>query len=241
MRPLVSALQFLTVFRLSRQSEFDPEKMLPLFPVVGIFIGGLLALLDGAASFFWEKNIVSLLDVLFLAGVTGGLHLDGLGDTADGLYGHRPKEKALEIMRDSRIGAMGMVAIYFGLSVKWAAIAGIDSGRTLSLIIVPALARASLLFGTRFLPYGRPEGLGKDFFSSPIRWRSFSWVLLPIGLSFFLGGKGFLLLVGFFLLTGTIVAFYKKRLNCITGDMLGAMNEICEAGLFLILAMGSAL
>ncbi|MDX9785905.1 MAG: adenosylcobinamide-GDP ribazoletransferase [Desulfobacterales bacterium] len=240
MNGLIAAIQFLTVFRLSKQAAFEPEKMLPFFPVVGILIGVFLGCFDRTIALVWENHIVSLLDVLFLAWITGGLHIDGLGDTADGLYGNRPKEKALAIMKDSRIGAMGMIAIFFGLTVKWAAIDGMESGRFIALLVVPAFARSSILFGTRFLAYGRTEGLGKDFFSSAIQWRSFLWVLLPIGLSLFLGGKALLVICGFFFLTGAMVLFYKKRINCITGDMLGAMNEICEAGLFLVVAMGCA-
>lgn len=238
MNGFISAFQFLTVFRLKKEAVFLPEKMLPFFPVVGLCLGILLACFDAVIRLFWAEPMVSLLDVLFLAWLTGALHLDGLGDTADGLYGNRPKEKALAIMKDSRIGAMGMIAIFFGLTVKWAALTGIDSGRMIALMVVPAFARSSLLFGMRFLAYGRDDGTGKDFFSSRIAWRSFWGLSFPLFLSLFLGGKGIGMICGFFLLTGGILLFYRRRVNCITGDMLGAMNEICEAGLFLVAAMG---
>jgi adenosylcobinamide-GDP ribazoletransferase len=236
----ISALQFLTVFRLRENEAFLPHKMLPFFPAAGLCIGLLLACFDAIMGLFWGKPIVSLLDVLFLTWVTGALHLDGLGDTADGLYGNRPKEKALSIMKDSRVGAMGVIAIFFGLTVKWAALSGIDSGRMIALWVVPAFARSSLLFGMRFLAYGREDGTGKDFFTSQIPWRSHWGLSFPIILSLFMGGKGMVMTGGFFLLTGGVILFYKKRINCITGDMLGAMSEVCEAGLFLIAAMGGA-
>jgi adenosylcobinamide-GDP ribazoletransferase len=238
MNGFISAFQFLTIFRLRKNEVFLPGKMLPYFPAVGLFIGIFLSCFDTMMGLFWAKSIVSLLDVIFLAWVTGALHLDGLGDTADGLYGNRPKDKALAIMKDSRIGAMGMIALFFGLTVKWTALAGIDSGRMIALLVVPAYARSSLLFGTRFLAYGRSEGTGKDFFTSQIHWRSFWGLSLPVFFSLFLGGKGVLMIGGFFLLTGGVIFFYKKKVNCITGDMLGAMSEICEAGLFLVAAMG---
>ncbi|MFH0729416.1 MAG: adenosylcobinamide-GDP ribazoletransferase [Pseudomonadota bacterium] len=241
MSGFISALQFLTVFRLRENEAFRPDKMLPFFPVVGLCIGALLACFDALIGLFWAGSIASLLDVLFLAWVTGALHLDGLGDTADGLYGSRPKEKALSIMKDSRIGAMGVVAIFFGLTVKWGALSDVDTGRMIALLVVPAFARTSLLFGTRFLVYGRDDGTGKDFFSSRIPGSSFWGLSLPVFFSLFMGGKGIFMIGGFFLLTGGVILFYKRRINCITGDMLGAMNEICEAGLFLVAAMGGAL
>ena len=240
MKSLIGALQFLTVLRLSKQTEFEPRKMLAWFPAIGMLVGALLACFDALACLLWEKHIVSLLDVVLLAWITGGLHLDGLGDTADGLYGRRPIEKALEIMKDSRVGAMGVLVIYFGLTVKWVAIGEMDAGRSLALVVIPSFGRAGLLFGTRFLAYGRIEGVGKDFFAIPLQWRSFSSVLLPVCLSLFLGAKGVLLIGAFFLMTGATILFYKKRLGCITGDMLGAMCESCEAGLFLVMAIGGA-
>jgi adenosylcobinamide-GDP ribazoletransferase len=241
MNGFVSALLFLTVFRLKKDGAFLPDEMLPFFPVVGFCIGILLAGFDLLMGLFWNKMIVSLLDVLFLVWVTGGLHLDGLGDTADGLYGNRPKEKALSIMKDSRIGAMGMMAIFFGLTVKWAGINGIDTGRMLALVVIPAFSRSSLLFGTRCLTYGRDEGTGKDFFTSQLSGCSFWGLSLPVFFSLFMGAKGLAMIGGFFLITGAVIFFYKKRINCITGDMLGAMNEICEAGLFLMAAMGGVM
>lgn len=238
MKGFISAMQFLTVLRLKENERFQPDGMLPYFPLVGLCIGLLLSVLDALMGLLWSRPIVSLLDILFLAWITGGLHLDGLGDTADGLYGRRPKEKALSIMKDSRVGAMGVIAIFFGLSIKWVALSGIESGRMVILWIVPAFARASLLFGTRFLPYGREEGIGKDFFTSRIPWRSFWGLSLAVCVAIFLGGKGILMIGCFFLLAGGIIFFYKQRINCITGDMLGAMCEVCEAGLFLAGAMG---
>ena len=77
----------------------------------------------------WSQPVASILDVFLLVIITGALHLDGLGDTADGLYGRRPVEKALAIMKDSRIGAMGVVAIICGLAIKWGGLSGLDADR----------------------------------------------------------------------------------------------------------------
>jgi adenosylcobinamide-GDP ribazoletransferase len=187
----------------------------------------------------WNAPAAALLDVILLAAMTGAFHLDGLGDTADGLLGQRSREKALAIMKDSRIGAMGLVAVVFGLALKWSGIAGLDANRSLLLVIVPAYARSGALFGIRFLEYGRPGGgTGLDFFKEKLELTAFWGLALPIGLSFFLGWEALWLNLCFATLTATVLLYYKKRMGCITGDMLGAAIEISEAGLFMLVSIG---
>ena len=142
--------------------------MVPFFPVVGIILGTMLSIFDQAALRLWSEPVVAVLDVCLLIVLTGALHLDGLGDTADGLLGHRPREEALAVMKDSRIGVMGLSAIIVGLSIKWAGIMSLGAHRSLLLVIVPAYARGGMLFGMRFLEYGRPDGgTGHAFFKDP--------------------------------------------------------------------------
>jgi len=171
--------------------------------------------------------------------MTGAFHLDGLGDTADGLLGQRPIDKALVIMKDSRMGAMGLVAIVCALAIKWGGILGLESHRSLLLILVPAYARGGMIFGIRFLEYGRPGGgTGLDFFKEKLRNSAFWGLLLPVVLSFLLGWKAIWLNAGFAVIIVAILFYYKKRVGCVTGDMLGAITEITEAGLFLVLSSG---
>jgi adenosylcobinamide-GDP ribazoletransferase len=239
MRNFISAIQFITIIPLGKAETFDPPKMIPYFPIVGILLGILVVLFDHAASRLWSMPVISLLDVIFLAVLTGAFHLDGLGDSADGLLGQRSKEKALTIMKDSRLGTMGLVAIVFGLALKWAGISGLDANRTLLLVIVPAYARAGMLFGMRFLEYGRPAGgTGVDFFKSKLEWTAFWGLTAPVVLSVFLGWTAFWLNLSFVTLTTLLIWYYKRRVGCITGDMLGAMAEILEAGLFLLVSVG---
>ena len=161
------------------------------FPVVGIIIGGLLSLFDHVALNFWPEPVTAVLDVVLLIIITAAFHLDGLGDTADGILGHRSREKALIIMKDSRIGVMGLVAIVCGLAIKWAGIMHLDAHRTLLLVLIPAYARSTMIFGIRFLEYGRSEGgTGYDVFGKTLKLSAFQWMLFPVTLSIFLGWKG---------------------------------------------------
>jgi adenosylcobinamide-GDP ribazoletransferase len=239
MRNFISAIQFITILPAGKPVPFDPRKMMPFFPAVGILLGIFVAIFDRIALQLWHPPAVALLDVILLAAMTGAFHLDGLGDTADGLLGQRSREKALTIMKDSRIGAMGLVAVVFGLALKWSGIAGLDANRSLLLVIVPAYARSGALFGIRSLEYGRPGGgTGLDFFKEKLELSAFWGLALPVGLSLFLGWKALWLNLCFAIVTATVLFYYKKRMGCITGDMLGAVIEISEAGLFMLVSIG---
>jgi adenosylcobinamide-GDP ribazoletransferase len=241
MRNLISALQFITILPMGKAKSYDPPNMVAYFPLVGILLGLLVALFDAVVVKLWTPPVAALLDIIFLAVLTGAFHIDGLGDTADGLMGPRSRDKALEIMKDSRLGTMGLVAILFGLALKWGGIANLDAHRSILLIVVPAYARAGILFGMRYLPYGRSNGTGKPFFQKKLSLKHFWGLIFPIGLSLILGLKAIWLSLAFAIIIGLILLFYKKRMGCITGDMLGAMVEITEAGLFLIISFGDAL
>jgi adenosylcobinamide-GDP ribazoletransferase len=145
-------------------------------------------------------------------------------------------------MKDSRIGVMGLVAIICGLSVKWGGILSMNSHRSLLLILIPAYARGSMLFGIKFLTYGRAEGgTGHAVFETPLPLSAFWGLLVPVVLSTFLGWKALWLNLVFVCLTASILSYYRRRLNCITGDMLGAMCEVTESGLFLMASVGGTL
>ncbi len=239
MRKLISAIQFLTILPIGRPGTFD-KGMISCFPIVGLILGGMLVMFDMAVSRLWSGAVPALLDVVFLIALTGALHLDGLGDTADGLYGNRPREKALAIMKDSRIGVMGLVAIISGLSIKWGGILSLeDAHRPLFLLIIPAYARGAMIFGFRYLEYGRPDGgTGHSFFGEKPKISAFWGLLIPMCLSLLAGWRGLSLNLIFAIIVPSILLYYKKRMGCITGDMFGAMCEMTESMLFLTVSIG---
>jgi adenosylcobinamide-GDP ribazoletransferase len=208
--------------------------MLGFFPLAGLIIGAFLALADFLFVQLWKPAVVSILDIVFLAVFTASLHIDGLADTADGLLGHRTREKILSIMKDSRIGVMGVVSLLSLFSLKWAGISGLEAHRVLLLLLIPAYSRAGVLFAIKFLPYGRPEGgTGFFLFERPLSTFSFIGLLPPLLLSWLLGWDAIRLNLAFIFIVLTLILFYKRRMGCVTGDMLGAMIEITESILFL--------
>jgi adenosylcobinamide-GDP ribazoletransferase len=239
MKHLVAALQFMTLLPLGKPAAFKPSAMVPYFPLAGIIIGCLMAVFDQMVMRLWPAPVAALLDVVFLIALTGALHIDGVGDTADGLYGGHTNEKALSIMKDSRLGTMGMVAIFCILAIKWAGIYSLDTHRSLMLIVIPGYARGAMILGMRLLPYGRPDGgTGQPFVEGRGRWSDYIWLALPFGLAMVAGWRGIMVAVAFVFVTASVLYYYHKRVGCITGDMLGAICEINEAGLLLIGAIG---
>ncbi len=237
-----SALHFLTTLPPGKNVQFSPLGMIRFFPTIGIVIGTLLIFFDLIISCFFYEGVVVLLDLLFLVGITGAFHLDGVGDTADGVFSHQPRDKALLIMKDSRTGMMGLVAVISVLAVKFAGIYSVKASCSaaeamLFFLIIPAYARASMIFGIKFLNYGRNRGTGHDFFEKKPGPRDFIWLSIPVIFSIFTGYKFVILNVSFGLMVFVILVYYKKKMNCITGDMLGAMTETIEALLFVIAGM----
>ncbi|MBW1698272.1 MAG: adenosylcobinamide-GDP ribazoletransferase [Deltaproteobacteria bacterium] len=239
MKSLIAAIRFITVLSVGKYRVFEPKGMIPYFPIVGILLGGMVAAFDNVVGQMWSVPVVSLLDVIFLVFLTGAFHLDGLGDTADGLLSHRSKERALAIMKDSRVGVMGLVAIVCALSIKWAGIAGIEDHRSMLLVIIPAYARGGMIAGIRFLEYGRADsGIGRDFLGERLKFTAFAGLLIPVFLSLLMGMKALWLNGWFIVSTLAILRYYRKKMGCVTGDMLGAMVEFLESILFLISSTG---
>lgn len=238
MANLFAALSFLTILPAPGVKRTVGEGTLPWFPVIGLVIGGLLFLFDLILGRLLPVQITSLFSVLFLAVITGGLHLDGLADTADGLFSHRSRGEALRIMKTSDIGVMGALALFFILGLKWLAIAHTsrEGWSTLACFILPpAYARTAMLFGTYFLPYARKEGgTGRDFVNRKGGISRFWGVAPLLALPLLVGLKAFFWLnAAFLLMTAAVLAFYRRKVGGITGDMLGALGEVVETTLFL--------
>jgi adenosylcobinamide-GDP ribazoletransferase len=238
MKPFFAAIQFLTILPIGARGTYMPRAMIAWFPIVGLMLGLLLAVFDAAVSRLWAPSAVAALDMVLLILLTGALHLDGLGDTADGLYGRRSAEKALSIMKDSRIGAMALVSVVAALALKWSGLSGLAQDRFLLLMLIPAYARGAMLFGIRGLPYGRrAEGTGYDLFATPLTHRDFGGLVLVVALSGLLGWPAIWLNLVFILMVFLLLTYYRRKIGCITGDMLGAMTELTESGLFLFMAI----
>ena len=241
MRSLLAAFQFLTVLPVKIVlDERDFERSPKWFPLVGLTVGALAALGDGALAFLkFPVGLRSLLTIAFLAALSGGLHLDGLADSADGFLSARPRERVLEIMRDSRIGTMGVLALVFVLAVKVTALAELsDSLRWKGLLFAPLAGRSVQLIIMALIPYARPEGgLASLFLRGKTTWPAIwpgVWVLLA-GVVLFGFWRGTIYAAFLFAAAGLLSFWSYKRIGGFTGDTLGAASEIEEALVFIAL------
>ena len=164
--------------------------------------------------------------------ITGGLHLDGLADTADGLGGGRTPAEALAIMKDSRVGAFGVISLILGLVLKFSlflSLAAQTSGSA-ALLLFPIISRWSMVLLAYLSPYARAEGGLGQAMTLGISPR----VLLGASLSagglslLILGAPGLVLLIAAAALIWLGSLYCQRRLGGITGDILGAANEVVE-------------
>lgn len=225
MKGFFTALTFLTILKFDVKDS-KPEEAGDWFPVVGILLGLPLILLSKIPHFG------GLLSLVYLIAITGALHIDGLSDTSDGLFSHRSREKKLEIMKDSHIGVMGLVAVLVVLLLKYESLKLLSAT---SIFLIPSYARLMAILIMKKLPYARSEGTG-GYFKEQKRSRYSNFLIfIPVVLSIFSGFYNFILInMVFFILYIFILEFYKKIIGGWTGDMLGASIELTETVLFVL-------
>jgi adenosylcobinamide-GDP ribazoletransferase len=226
---LLAAFQFLTLLPIKR--SFTAEQVgrsCVYFPVVGLVIGLVLAGLNWGLGNFLPSAVVNVLLVAVLAVFSGGLHLDGLADTLDGLAGHRTPEQRLAIMKDSRIGGFGAIGIALFLLIEYITLNNIPGSVKLPvLILAPVLSRWAMVNSIFVYPYARPAGLGKAF-KDAVNLRHFIIATLVglIAAVALLRWAGLIILAGSWLIATLMALHFKSRLKGLTGDTYGAINEI---------------
>jgi adenosylcobinamide-GDP ribazoletransferase len=233
MRPLLAAIQFLTVIPVPSRfqtGEEDLRRSLVCFPIVGLMLGAMLAVLDPVILQLLPLLPASVFLVIGMLALSGCLHMDGLADTADGFLSSRPKERMLEIMRDSRIGPMGVIAIVCGIALKTAALSSIPGPEHWRVVfLMPLAGRCALVFGMKAAPYARGQGGLASVFGRP------GWLALSISAavlttaSWLILGRLGAIAAGLVAIATLIFSFWcRQKIGGFTGDTLGAACEIAE-------------
>lgn len=232
LRAGVGALSFLTRVPVGRWVDLDGEDVARgavVFPVVGAGIGALAGLVAVGLDARLGVLLAAVLAVAAEALLTGGIHLDALADSADGL-GADSRERALEIMREPTIGSFGAAALALDVLAKTAAIAAIVSGpRALAAVAAAyAAGRAAPLALGWALPYVRPEGgSGSVLTGASGEVSRAVGVGLGVGLAVAALGLRGLAVVGGAAVGAVLVgALARRRLGGVTGDVLGASVEL---------------
>lgn len=232
MKKFLIALQFLTILPIKIKSGITPREIgrsLAYFPIVGALIGSTLAL--SLFVFGFLPHLVTA--VLVLIGsvlITGGVHLDGFADTCDGFYGAKPKEKILEIMRDSRVGVMGVIGVVTLLLLKFTLIVSIPQNILWrALIMMVVFARWSQVLACYTSNYARKEGKAEYFIEYNSKKEFFLGGLFAMALFLLLMKlKGIILLALSLLPILLFITYVKRRIGGMTGDTIGATSEVAE-------------
>ena len=237
----IISLQFLTRIPVPVKVGYTEENVarsLLFYPLVGVVVGGVLVIGSMLLPENYEMLVAALVLTLWVL-ITGGLHLDGLADSADAWVGsHGDRLRALDIMKDPQSGPIAVVVLMLTLLIKFGAIYHllflID---TWVLILAPVLSRATPLFLFLSTPYVREQGLGSAMTELLPR-KAAGSVLLLVGIVVvLLMGviNGIILLVVSLLITSLLRYVMLKQIGGMTGDTLGATIEITEAMILCVL------
>jgi len=235
------ATSFLTILPCynKRAENHELTRSVSYYPLVGLLLGAAAAGVCSGLRTLGLTLAGDVITVTTLIILTGGLHMDGLMDTADGIFSGRDLERKLAIMKDSRVGAMGVMTFTTVLLLKISLLYELSLGPKLTaLLLAPAAGRWAMVYGITRYPYARPQGLGACLEGAGRKQLiTASLILLGICL-WLLGPKGMgilgLIILGTLAITGTI----NKCLGGMTGDTYGATGELIETWTCLTILLG---
>ncbi len=242
MRSFLAAIRFLTVLPVAGTlgtREEDLRGSVPFFPLVGLLLGAAAGLLAWAmAAVTVPPMLAAAVLIVILLAFSGGLHMDGLSDSADGMLSSRPRERILEIMKDSHIGAMGVIAIVCVLLVKFSALASLPASNLwAAAALMPLAGRCAIVTQMALLPYAREQGLGKVFCHGrailPAIW---ALAVLTVAAWALFAWQGLVIAAICAGVSAVLAAYFYRKIGGATGDTFGAVCELVELVPTVVLA-----
>ena len=248
----LAAVQFLLITPAFIRRPFTSREMgksVGFYPLVGVILGSILLGVDsliavvgsGGAPLFPLQVRTALILVLWVV-MTGALHLDGFLDTCDGLLGGYTPEQRLKIMRDENVGAYALAGGILLLLTKFSAL-GAVTNRPVALLLAPTLGRWGLAIAVVGFPYARAQGLGRDVKDHAGVRQALLATLLTLGavgiLTWYM--QSWVVVVTFGAAALTVwggANFALHRIPGLTGDIYGALNEMVELVVLLVLVAG---
>src|SRR5713226_3811452 len=246
-RELVAALRFLSVLPLPGRTQlFGKDEAAPLlvvggayFPLVGLLLACLLWFLVLLLTPLVPQLALAALLVVALVILTGGLHLDGLMDSCDGLFGGSTRERKLEIMNDSHVGSFGVLGGVCIVLLKFALLASINVHMLpLALLLALPSARWAMVLALRLFPAARPTGLGAAFHQVVTTKRLVLTAIVALAIALVAGQFTGLMVWATVTITTVALGFLITRsLGGLTGDTYGAIEEMAEVAALLALVI----
>jgi adenosylcobinamide-GDP ribazoletransferase len=239
----LTALMLLTRIPVGRWCVHSREAVaasVTFFPLVGALVGLAGAAVLAAGTLAFPAKIAALLSMLATVLLTGGIHEDGLADSADGLLGGSSPARRLEIMKDSRLGSFGALALWFSLSAKWLFLCELLGEGLLpacrATFTAHVLGRAASVGMLHLQPHvGSDPGRARPFCERLPRHRLAAALLPPVAACLALFPlQAVPMLGGVTLLVFSAAAFFERRIGGITGDCLGATVQLTELAVLAI-------
>lgn len=238
---LITAIRTLTVIPVPGKEADDYSSALPWFPAVGLLLGMILYLVSflwGLLPFDkWTWGCAVILTSLIIW-LTRGLHMDGLADWADSLGGF-DRARRLAIMKDSSLGAFGVMALVLGIILRLVAFERIIASDIFILfIVIPVISRDMLVELQTTMPYARSEqGMAGVFIKNANNSHRIISHIAAIAICACFGITAILLFLLAFAITLYLRGMFRRQFNGVTGDLLGASNEIIEVVLLMVMAI----
>ncbi|MBZ2174541.1 adenosylcobinamide-GDP ribazoletransferase [Schnuerera sp. xch1] len=226
----ILAAQFLTRLPIKKSVDFNDEKLSKsvfFFPMIGIIIGVIGCVFYHIFSYL-NESIGAFFALMAMIVVTGGLHLDGLSDTCDGFLSYRDKNRMLEIMKDSRIGAFGVIAIVLDIFLKYVLIYHIEGNIPLILGLSYGNSRLIISYIMSTKKVGRKGGLGDMFHSSNPKKYAMLGGVAYIAIILLINPVYLIPLLFSFLMGEMMTKITYRKIDGFTGDVYGATIEIGE-------------
>ncbi|MEY4983273.1 MAG: adenosylcobinamide-GDP ribazoletransferase [Pseudomonadota bacterium] len=235
---LLSAFALLTRLPLPQPATFRGGAAAWLWPVVGLAVGGLMA--AGGWLALWlgmPAGVAGAVALAVAALATGALHEDGLADTADGLFGGWTKERRLEIMKDSRIGSYGVLALLVVTLARWSALTVlVAGGHWAAICAAAALSRAPMALVMAALPNARGNGLSSSTGRPPARAAAGAAGMALLLALVLTGGTAVAMALAAIATTAGIAALARRKIGGQTGDILGATQQMAETAALAVAA-----
>lgn len=242
MKSFFDAVRFLTVIPIPDRlcgGNAGLSKSAVFFPVVGLMTGAIVVLFYHAFLLFLPHVPSACIAVLVMSWISGGLHMDGLADTADGFLSGAPRERAMEIMKDSRTGAFGALAMTSVLLLKVSALSSVMPEMVMTAVISASVAgRGAMTFAIYKFKYVTANGVGLGtLFANGMSGRSATISVLIVAsvVSIFIGWSGIFVVATFLLITILFGIYSTKKIGGMTGDTYGALCEMTETLVLLVI------
>jgi adenosylcobinamide-GDP ribazoletransferase len=241
-RSLLIAGQFLTILPLRVAGEIGKAEIgrsAAAYPIIGLVLGLLLLGAMVVLRVTFAPRLAEALLVALWAGLTGGMHLDGLADTLDGLAFGRSRDEVLRIMKDTRLGSYGAVGLAAVLLVKLTALGAVPAARVGEAVVLAlVLGRTAAVHAGYLTRYaGLGEGMARTLTEEmrPVHW--LAALAIAAGLAVLVGrARGGVALAAMLAVSSLLAWFFVRRIGGVTGDVYGATIEVNEAVALLVFA-----